>query len=192
MLTQDAGRGSAEQRQEVTRTRSQTFGARRSRKLALLLLLPVCACYKYYAVDEVEPMPEATADVRIRFAAPVSLEAGSQTVDLVSGVEGEVYRSTRDTLGVYSRWLRTSYGLRKPMDGAVFFFDRSQFSRLEERRFVPLRSAIVAAVVAGGIVAAFDWAIDIGGGSEPSGDGSKGGGEFNISVPFPFTIFIKP
>jgi len=163
----------------------------RATALCLLLSLTVCACYQYFPVDAVAPLPEPRTDVRIRLTTPVSLEAGSQTLHHVSSVEGDVYKCSGDTLAVFSRWLRTSYGFRQPMDGAVFYFDRSQFARLEKRRFVPIKTAIAVAAVGTGILLVWDWAIGLGGGGESSGPSGNGNGGLNIRVPFPISILIN-
>ena len=75
--------------------------------------------------------------------------------------------------------------------GAVFYFDRSQFRRLEERRLVPLNTAIAIAAVGGGIVALSEWAIGLGGGSESAGPDGSGGGGLHLSVPLPFNVPIR-
>jgi hypothetical protein len=76
------------------------------------------------------------------------------------------------------------------VNGDVFFFQRSQFWKLEERRFVPVKTAIAVAAVVGGVVVLSDWAMGLGGGSASSG--SSGGGDVrNIQVPMPLGIVIN-
>jgi len=119
MPTRYDGREPIETRHMRLRDGYQSSGALHATMLCLLLSLSVCACYQYFPVEDVKPMPEPRTDVRIRLTTPVSLEAGSQTLHHVNGVEGDVYRCSGDTLAVFSRWLRTSYGYRQPMDGSL-------------------------------------------------------------------------
>ncbi len=77
------------------------------------------------------------------------------------------------------------------VDAAVFYFERSHFRSLEERRFVPLKTAIAVAAVGTGILLVSDWAIGLGAGGESSGPDGGGGGGLNIRSPIPLRMTIS-
>ena len=124
------------------------------------------ACYQYFPVADDSPLPEAGAEVRVQLESPEALDLGTMTLNDVTTVEGHVNSSRSDTLSLFSSMLRTSYGFRQRTNGAVFFFDRSQFGRLEERKIVPWRSGVAIGVSTIGLAALMHFALDLGGGSE--------------------------
>lgn len=110
-------------------------------------------CYQYFPVDDTAPLPETGAEVRIQLESPQSLELGTMTLNDVSTVEGHIYESESDTLSIFSSKLRTFYGFRQYSNGAVFYFDRSQFRSLEQRKMVVWKTAIVTAGLSTGAIA---------------------------------------
>jgi hypothetical protein len=53
-------------RHEEARAGIRPGGAIRTITLCLLLSLSVCACYQYFRAQDIDPLPQAKADVRIR------------------------------------------------------------------------------------------------------------------------------
>jgi hypothetical protein len=156
--------------------------------LILTLAWIASGCYQYFPVEEAAPLPEPGAEVRARLAAPQPLELGSVTIHDVSTLEGDVYRSDGDTLAVFSRRIISTYGFRQHTNGAVFYFDRSQFGRLEQRKLVPVKSAIAASAIAAGVVLGLYYALDLGGGAE--GPGTGAGQVFGRTVGIPLNWII--
>lgn len=141
----------------------------RKTTLILTLAATTSACYQYYSVEEAAPLPEPGTEVRIVLTSPQPLDLGSMTINDVSMVEGDVYEIEGDTLGLFSRRLRTYYGFSERTDGAVFYFDRSQFGRLEQRQLVPWKTGIAIGAISAGVLATMYLALDLGGGSEGNG-----------------------
>ncbi len=160
----------------------------RATTLILVLSVTSTACYQYFPVQDASPLPEPGAEVRAQLSPPVSLDLGTMTLHDVSAIEGDVYASTSDTLALFSRWLRTSYGGKYATDGAVFYFRRSQFRQLEARRFVPVKTGIAVGVVGVGVMAAYYFAMRGAGGSE--GPGLADGTDFHITGSLPLRILI--
>lgn len=144
----------------------------RNTSVILTLALIASGCYQYFPIQEAAPLPEPGAEIRAQLAAPEALELGSVTIHDVSRLEGDVYQSEGDTLAIFSRRIYSAYGFRQYTNGAVFYFDRSQFGRLEERRFLPLRTAIAASAITTGVVLGLYYALDLGGGAEGPGPDS--------------------
>jgi|GEM_PF-2124884 len=190
MVPTDLRRTSIGVRRDARSTVRLRRKAVRPTAFGLMLLLSTNACYQYFPVSDVEPLPKSRAEVRISLSEPTSLDVGSETLHQVSKVEGDVYRSTGDTLAVFSRWLYTSFGYRQPMDGAVFFFDRNDFGELEERRLVAVKTAVAVVGVGVGLFAFSAWAIGLGGGSESGNPDGSGGGGLQIAVPIEIGIPI--
>ena len=161
----------------------------RKTRLTLALVVTTAACYQYFTVPEAVPLPEPGTDVRAQLSPPQSLNLGTMTIHEVSTVEGDVYRSLGDTIALFSRMLRTSYGYRHHTDGAVFYFDRGQFRRLEKRRMEPVKTAIAAGIAGVGVFVVYEVAMRYGGGSGDQGP-PGGGDRTQISVPIPFGIRI--
>jgi len=131
----------------------------------LLLALSTTACYQYFPVYDTEPLPEAGAEVRIRLDEPQTLDLGTMTINEVSTVEGHVRQSESDNLSVFSNELRTFYGFRHRTNGAVFDFDRTEFSMLEQRKMVPWKTGAAIGITTVGLIATMHYVIDLGGGS---------------------------
>ena len=148
-----------------------TGGLVRSTKLIVLLALTTTGCFEYAHVEDAAPLPEPGKQVRVQLAAPQRLELGSVTVNDVSRIEGDVYQSDGDTLAIFSRKIFSSYGGSHFTNGAVFYFNRSEFGRLEQRKVLPVATGIAASAATVGIVAATYLAIELGGGGE--GPGSR-------------------
>lgn len=158
-------------------------------KLILVLAVASSACYQYYQVEDTAPLPEAGAEVRAELTTPQDLDLGDQTLHDVSRIEGEVYRSGGDTLGLFSRRIHTAYGSRQFTDGAVFYFDRSQFVRLEQRTLAPVQTGITLGVLAAGALTAVFLVSDLGGGAE-TGSGSRNAPQNGIVVGVPLNWII--
>jgi hypothetical protein len=142
------------------------------RTLALLVSASVAAgCYRYVPVQDAAPLPERGEGVRVELTSPQPLGLGTITVNDITVIEGDVYRTDDGTLGVFSRRLYTSYGFRHDTDGAVFYVTPGEIRRLEVRRLQPAQTAVTAVLVAGGAVLAFDMALRaFGGGGSPGND----------------------
>jgi len=160
----------------------------RTTNLILVLAVSSSACYQYSQVEDAAPLPEPGAEVRAQLATPQSLELGSLTIGDVSRIEGDVYQSEGDTLSIFSRRVFSAYGAGHYTNGAVFYFDRSQFGLLEQRSFVPVKSGIAIGVVAAGVVAAVFLIAELGGGAE--GDGSRDAPQVSRVVRVPFGWII--
>lgn len=156
--------------------------------LILMLSATSSACYQYFPVQDTSPLPQTGDEVRVQLSPPQSLDLGTMTLHDVSALEGDVYRSQGDTLALFSRQLRTTYGTKHHTNGAVFYFSRDQFRRLEERRFVPIKSAIAVGVVAAGLLASYYFAMRGAGGSEDPGP--PGGTDMHIVGSIPLRILI--
>lgn len=142
------------------------------RVVAVFMFAPLAAgCYRYVPVSEGGPFPEQGKEVRVELSSPQPLDLGTMTLNDITVIEGDVFRNDGNTLGVFSRWLHTSYGYKHPTDGAVFFVTSNEIRRLEVRQLQPFQTALAAAAVAGGTVLAFDLALRVfGGGGSPGED----------------------
>ncbi len=138
----------------------------RTTTLVLMLAMSSSACYQYFPVEEAAPLPEPGTEVRAQLAAPQPLELGTVTIHDVSRIEGDVYESEGDTLALFSRRIFSAYGFDQFTNGAVFYFDRSQFGRLERRKFLPLQTGIAAGAITAGVLATMYFVLDLGGGAE--------------------------
>ena len=138
----------------------------RTKSLLLMVFLFSSACYQFMPLDQSAPLPEAGAEVRFELQSPQSLDLGTVTLNDVMSVQGHVRQSQGDTLSLFSSDLRTAYGFRQRTDGAVFYFDRSQFRTLERRELIPWKTAVTAGTAIIGLAAFWYFAADLGGGSE--------------------------
>jgi hypothetical protein len=141
----------------------------RNAAFLILVLLSTSSCYQFIPVDDSAPLPQAETEIRIQLNTPQSLDLGTMTLSDVVTVEGHVRNSHADTLGLFSSDLRTAYGFRQRTDGAVFYFDRSQFKTLEQRKLMPARTGVVAGTAVVGLGLFWYFAADLGGGSEEGG-----------------------
>lgn len=141
----------------------------RKSNLILVLALTSSGCFQYARIGDEAPLPESGAEVRIHLAPAQTLELGSNTVHDVTRIEADVFESQGDTLAVFSRRIFSAYGYSQNTNGAVFYFDRSQFGRLERRSLMPVQTGIAAGAVTAGVLAVLYFATDLGGGAEGSG-----------------------
>ena len=144
----------------------------RTTPLIFLLAVTSSACYQYFPVHATDPLPATGAEVRVQFESPQTLDLGVMAINDVGLVEGHVRTSSSDSLSLFSNQLRTFYGFRQRTNGAVFNFDRSQFSRIEQRKLVPWKTGVAIGMATAGLAAAMYYATDLGGGSD---DGTVGG-----------------
>ena len=164
-------------------------GSVRTTLFLLMVVGTSTSCYQYFPVDEWTPLPEEGAEVRIQLESPQSLDLGTMTINDVSQVEGHVYQSNTDTLGLFSNTLRTFYGFRQRTNGAVFYFDRSKVRTLEQRRMVKWKTAVALGTAAVGLGALWYFAVGL-------GDGGETGGElppppdFGLGTPIPVGIVV--
>ena len=136
----------------------------RTKPLLLMVFVFSSACYQFMPLDESAPLPEAGAEVRFLLQAPQSLDLGNLTLNDVASVQGHIRQTQGDTLSLFSSDLRTAYGFRQRTDGAVFYFDRSQFRTLERRELVPWKTGVAAGTALIGMAAFWYFAVDMGGG----------------------------
>ncbi len=147
----------------------------RIKTLALMLAVSTAACYQYYAVPDLAPLPKRGAEIRAQLSPPVSLDLGTVTVHDVSTVEGNVFNSHEDTLAVYARLLLSYDGSRHPTGGAVINFRRSELRQLETQRLSPVRTGIAAGVFGAGVFAIYELIQS----ARPAETGGEGGGGTN-------------
>lgn len=160
----------------------------RAKILILILAVTSNACYQYFPIADAAPLPEPGAEVRAQLSSPQAVELGTMTIHDISTVEGDVYRTEGDTLAVFSRRIYSAYGFRQFTNGAVFYFDRSQFGRLEQRKLVPWKTGIAAGAAAAGVVAAMYFLLDFGGGAEGNGTNPPPTPKRGAAIPLRFTI----
>jgi hypothetical protein len=122
-------------------------------------------------------------EVRAQLSPARSLDVGSVTLHDVRILEGWVRDTEGDSIGLFTHKLRTGYGLSQHTNGAVFYFSRSDFARLEQRRLVATKTAIAAGAVAAELLVTADMALATGGGSETGDVGS--GDAFKVVRPSP-------
>jgi len=134
-----------------------------------MVLLFSSACYQFVPVDDSAPLPAAEEEIRIQLQSPQSLDLGTMSISDVASVQGHVRQSQGDTLSLFSSDLRTAYGFRQRTEGAVFYFDRSQFRTLERRVLVPWKTGVAAGTAVIGMAAFWYFAVDLGGGGESGG-----------------------
>jgi len=135
------------------------------------------------------PLPEAGAEVRIQLESPSELDLGTMTINDVSLVEGHVHGSNTDTLSVFSNKLRTFYGFRQRTNGAVFYFDRSEFRLLEQRKLVAWKTAVATGTTVVGLGVLMHVALGLGAGGE-SGTTNPPPPEAGFGTPIPIGIAI--
>lgn len=155
------------------------------RKTIAILILAVTssACYQYFPVADAAPLPETGTEVRIRLSTPQPLDLGSMRINDISTVEGDVYAAEGDTLGLFSRQIYTAYGSKQTTNGAVFYFDRSQFGQLEQRELVPWKTGLAIGAAAVGVLAVMYFTLDVGGGAESPNGGRNPQTRTGISIP---------
>jgi len=141
----------------------------RNASFSLVVLLFTSACYQFLPVENSAPLPAAETEIRIELNTPQSLNWGTLTLSDVVALEGHVRDSRADTLSLFSSELRTARGLKQRTDGAVFFFDRSQFETIEQRKLMPAQTGAVAGAAAAGIVLFWYFAADLGRGDSEGG-----------------------
>lgn len=162
----------------------------RNAALLLMTTLVSSACYQFFPVDGSAPLPEAGAEVRVQLQSPQALDLGTMTIGDVTSVQGHVRRSHGDTLSLFSSDLRTAYGFRQRTEGAVFFFDRSQFRTLEQRELVPWKTAVTAGTAIIGLAAFWYFAAELGGGGEEGGTLPPNPGASRV-VAIPFDVVLR-
>ena len=157
----------------------------RTTPLKILLAVTSSACYQYFPVHDTDPLPATGAEVRVQLESPQTLDLGVMAINDVGLVEGHVRTSSSDSLSLFSNQLRTFYGFRQRTNGAVFDFDRSQFSRIEQRKLVPWKTGVAIGITTVGLAAAMYYATDFGGGDEgdPPGGGIEPGLARTANIP---------
>jgi hypothetical protein len=155
------------------------------RKTIAILTLAVTssACYQYFPVADAAPLPDTGAEVRIRLNTPQPLELGTMRISDISTVEGDVYETNGDTLGLFSRQIYTAYGSKHLTNGAVFYFDRSQFGQLDQRELVPWKTGLAIGAAAVGVLTVMYFTLDLGGGAESDGGNGTPQARKGISIP---------
>ena len=138
----------------------------RTTSLLLTVVLFSSACYQYFPVSESAPLPVAGTEVRIQLESAEALDLGTMTINDVSQIEGHVYRSVSDSLGLFSNKIRTFYGFMQRTNGAVFYFDRSQLRLLEQRKIVPWKTGVALGTAVVGLGAFWYYAVGLGKGGE--------------------------
>jgi hypothetical protein len=154
----------------------------------LMLAVTSAACYQYFPVEDAAPLPDPGAEVRVRLNTPQPLEVGTMRISDISTVEGDVYQAAGDTLGLFSRQIYSAYGSKHFTNGAVFYFDRSQFGRIEQRKLVPWKSGVAIGAAAVAVAAVMYFTLDLGGGAE--GDGGNGNPQTRNGVSIPVGLLI--
>ena len=155
----------------------------RTTPLILLAVLTSSACYQYFPVYDTDPLPAAGAEVRVQFESPQPLDLGTMTINDIGSVEGHVRSSNSDSLSLFSSQLRTFYGFRQHTNGAVFDFDRTQLSRIEQRKLVPWKTGVAIGVTTVGLAVAMYYATGLGGGNEDGPQPSEPGLGRSANIP---------
>jgi len=107
----------------------------------------------------------------------------------VSRVEGHVYQTHGDTLGVFSSQIYSAYGSRHFTNGALFYFGRSQLGQLEQRELVPWKTGVAIGAAVAGVASLMYFALDLGGGGE--GGGPPGPPQARRGVAIPVGLLIR-
>jgi hypothetical protein len=157
--------------------------------VTLMLAVTSAACYQYFPVDDSAPLPDPGAEIRFRLDTPQPLDLGTMRISDINTVEGDVYEAEGDTLGVFSRQIYSAYGSKHFTNGAIFYFDRSQFRQLEQRRFVPWKSGVAIGAAAVGVAAVMYFALDLGSGAEGDG-GGNGNPQAHKGISIPVGLLI--
>lgn len=154
---------------------------------SLLLIACVCltssGCYQYFrAADGASPNPGR--EVRLHLSPSRSFDLGSVTVNEIQEVEGAVYRADPDTVVLWAMSLQSRYGSKHNADGRVYFFPRSQISRLDERRLMPAKTVLAVVGTGAALVGIYELVRR----GISSSTGSPVGGpptDAGIAVPLP-------
>ncbi|MFQ5703634.1 MAG: hypothetical protein ACE5HT_06400 [Gemmatimonadales bacterium] len=158
--------------------------------VALMAMVGLGACYQYVPLRPEAPLPDPGAEVRFRLTSPTELQFGATTVHDASRIEGVVYQTNADTIGVFSRWIRSAYGGRYAAEGAVVFFPMDSIGLLEQRKLVPAKTALAVGSAVAGLAIVITTAVNGGGGGPvgPPGGGTEARlatGPFTIRIPIP-------
>ena len=147
----------------------------------LLLFVFSTACYQYVPIDDTAPLPEMGRGVRVRLNEPQSLELGSVTVHDISVLEGEVFQNDGDTMSLYSRMIQHT-------NGAVFYFERSDLNRVEQRQLIPWKTGVAVGLGVAAIAVTAVFVFDLGGGDERNGGEGDNTFRRGFSIPFYFVF----
>ena len=143
----------------------------KTRRVAgLLPCLLLGACFEYAPVAPASTPPPAT-EVRVRLSRPMNFPITDVTVRDVVELQGEVVAGVADStfrLSVFQLRSQTGYGVDAA--GETVEFPRPAVVQLAQRRLSPLRSALLAGLVAAGGVAMAATGV-VGGGSGGGGGG---------------------
>jgi hypothetical protein len=120
---------------------------------ALLLPAYLSGCF-HYVPGSVEPLPGPRTEVQVHLTQPLRVPLGEVTLEEVTAIEGVVSDASSDTLGVYAKWLYPRVGRKYDALGATFRVAAGSISQVEQWRFSPQRTALVA-VIAGAVVYGF-------------------------------------
>lgn len=161
----------------------------RATSLLLTVVLFSSACYQYFPVRESAPLPEVGTEVRVQLESSEALDLGTMTINDVSRVEGHVYQSGSDSLGLFSNKIRTFYGFTQRTNGAVFYFDRSQLRLLEQRKIVPWKTGVALGTAVVGLGAFWYYGVGLGKGGE-SGTPEVPDPGFGRSMPIPVSVLL--
>lgn len=138
----------------------------RTTLVSLILIATSTACYQYVPVDEAAPLPETGGEVRLRLNSPQSLEMGSMTMHDITILEGNVHESNGETMSLFSSKVRSAYGHTEHTNGAVFYIDRSDIDRVEQRELIPWKTGVAVGVGVAAIALTAVVLFDLGGGNE--------------------------
>ena len=141
------------------------------RLLCVTLIWSASACYVYTPVGA--PLPEMGQEIRASLTTPRTMGSGAIIIRDVTRVEGVVYRSTSDTLMIWSKWVHGDRGDRYFTDGEVHSVDRANLELLEVRQLHPGRTAVASAAAIGLGFSLYAFAVGLGGGV----DGTVGPGD---------------
>ncbi len=144
------------------------------RLFVIAVLFTGTGCYTYVPANGT--IPDMGREVRVRLAPSQSIDMGRLTVQDVTQVDGTVYRSTADTVAIWSQWFHTGRRERFYANGHIHVLRSEQAADLEVRKLHVARTAVATAAVIAAGTAVFAFTADLGGGgiTEP-GDGDTQG-----------------
>ncbi|UCG75930.1 MAG: hypothetical protein JSV95_00955 [Gemmatimonadota bacterium] len=166
--------------------------ARRRAPLAVVLLLVHAACYSYVplqpapggaSASATSGAPESAASqlglvdlkqgasLRVHLSEPGSYPLTALTPNNVTVIDGDLIRFDEDNLYVSAYWMKTAGVQEFKGEGETVTIQLDQVDRIDQKKVSAGKTAALAAVIAGAIVAI---GVTFGSGSGEGGD--NGGG----------------
>ena len=100
----------------------------------------------------------------------------------------DVFQSNGETLSLYSRKIFSAYGSSQRTNGAVFYFDRSDLDRVEQRQLIPWKTGVAVGLGVAAIAVTALFVFELGGGDERNGGEGDNTFRRGFSIPFYFVF----